>query len=88
MIYRFEIPKNIKLDDPRRTMIIHGGMCPSKSVIYLYGFNNTETEDAQAATFYTWILNHEHLHAVLHTLGVPLKFHEIIIDKMSTYSCS
>ena len=82
MKYKFEIPKAIKINDQRRRMTIHGGMCPSENVIYLYGCNNGRREDEAAAFFYSVILNHEHLHAILHEVKIPVKFHEIIIHKM------
>ena len=82
MKYKFLIPKMVKIDTSK-AIIIHGGMCPSVNVIYIYGFNTVNnSENNGDACLYDRLLEHEHLHSILHRFGVPLKHHEIILDNI------
>lgn len=77
--YFFLPEKAIKISEREGTMIMCIGYCPNANEIYLYG-------QANESILWEMVLIHEHEHAVLHSLGVPTKFHEIIISKMQTIS--
>ena len=77
MKYRFEIPREFKIDR-KKAVIIHGGYCPSPNVIYVYGYGTTEGE----AVLYEHIVEHEHLHAVLHKFNIEVQHHEKILRAM------
>ena len=78
MKYKFEIPKHHKIDKTM-ALVIHGGMCPSVNVIYLYGYSTIDNIEADEAYLYGLLLEHEHLHSILHRFGIPLKYHEKIL---------
>jgi len=77
--YFFLPEKAIKITKKEETIIGCIGYCPNTNEIYLYG-------QANESLLWEMVLVHEHEHAVLHSLGVPTKFHETIIENMKSNS--
>jgi len=80
--YIFRIPKEIYINSDQGYDLINitGGMTPSENKIYLYGWNCSPEIDY--SVFYIWILEHEHIHALLFKYNISIDFHHILIDRI------
>jgi len=54
----------------------NGGFCGEPTTIYLFG-SYVVTHEIE---YWSWIITHEHTHAILYEFDIDISFHEDIIE--------
>jgi len=81
MEYIFKVPSIVRFDRSNPTLRgVHMGYCPSEDIIYIFGFCHEDCQFFLEAEDYEDVINHEHLHVILHTLNIKPKYHHKITD--------
>lgn len=78
MNYHFEAPPFLPKLESKYPFI--RGYCPLPDDMWLY------TKDVTTMSIYLLneLLEHEHLHAIFHRFGIPLRYHHLLTSKIDS----